>query len=600
MPIPTFDKLLRPVLDLANREDITRRSATEAMARKFKLSPDEIEQRLPSGRSTYIRNRTGWAMSFLTKGGLISKIAAKTYRATDLGREFLVKHPDAITGSDLKSIPGWEEAWNTRAKNRQAAAAEEDGFEDEEMAIVETDGSARVDEQKRPMNIESIEQIQMEGEESDESPDLSSTTREREILTKAGDPEVFALHDKYKRGKLILQPDFQRQFVWDRKKSSRLIESILLSVPLPIIYLSEQLDGKEYVIDGQQRLTSLFSFIDGKFPAGEEFRLIGLNAYRELNKSTFKDIPEQLQDKILHYTLRSVTLLKQSNSDLKFEIFERLNTGSEPLNDQELRNCVYRGSYNRLLKELASDVDFRGLLGLAASDKRLKDVELVLRFSAFFHATYLKYQPPMKRFFNQDMEKYQHLSDSDAGAIRDSFKNSVQIVKSLFGNERAFKRFYNGDETNPSGRWEPKKFNASLYDVLMGVFHDKDKNQVYAALDSLREAIVDLMATSREFNESIELSTSSMENVKRRFDLMRQVVEGVINDHKIQPRCFSHALKQELFDNNPTCQICGQAIQQLDDAAVDHVEQYWRGGKTIPENARLAHRYCNSARPRTA
>ena len=126
-------------------------------------------------------------------------------------------------------------------------------------------------------------------------------------MTKAGDPEVRAIHDKYKRGKLILQPDFQRQFVWDRKKSSRLIESIPLSVPLPIIYLSEQPDGKEYVIDGQQRLTSLFSFIDGRFPSGDEFRLIGLSAYKELNKSSFKEIAEQIQDKILNYSLRSVT-----------------------------------------------------------------------------------------------------------------------------------------------------------------------------------------------------------------------------------------------------------------------------------------------------
>jgi hypothetical protein len=448
------------------------------------------------------------------------------------------------------------------------------------------------------MSNHPIDEIEVEADESEEAPDLSTPSEEREVLTKAGDPEVFALHDKYKRGRLILQPDFQRQFVWDRKKASRLIESILLSVPLPIIYLSEQPDGKEYVIDGQQRLTSLFSFIDGKFPSGEEFKLTGLNAYRELNKSAFKDIGEQLQDKISHYTLRSVTLLKQSSSDLKFEIFERLNTGSEPLNDQELRNCVYRGSYNRLLKELAGDTDFRGLLGLKSADKRLKDLELVLRFAAFFHSTYLKYQPPMKRFFNQDMEKYQHLSDAEAAALRAAFKNAVQIIKSLFGNEHAFKRFYGGDEKNPSGRWEPKKFNASLYDVLMGVFHDKDKNQVFAALDSLREAIVDVMATDRQFNDAVQLSTSSLENVKLRFDIMRQTVEGILKDHVIQPRCFSRALKQDLFDKNPTCQLCGQAIQQLDDAAVDHIEQYWRGGKTIPENARLAHRYCNSARPR--
>src|SRR5205823_11091385 len=101
MPIPTFDKLLRPVLDLANREEITRSSATEAMVRAFKLSPSEIEQRIPSGNSTVIGNRTGWAMTFLTKGGLISKIAPKTYRTTDLGREFLSKHPTDITVAKL-------------------------------------------------------------------------------------------------------------------------------------------------------------------------------------------------------------------------------------------------------------------------------------------------------------------------------------------------------------------------------------------------------------------------------------------------------------------------------------------------------------------
>src|SRR5205823_1389127 len=122
MPIPTFDKLLRPVLDLANREEITRRSATEAMARQFQLSPSETEQRIPSGSSTVIGNRAGWAMTFLTKGGLISKIAPKTYRTTHLGRKFLLEHPSGITVTKLEAIPGWEGAWKTRRKKREALA----------------------------------------------------------------------------------------------------------------------------------------------------------------------------------------------------------------------------------------------------------------------------------------------------------------------------------------------------------------------------------------------------------------------------------------------------------------------------------------------
>jgi len=126
MPIPTYDQLLRPLLALAAKEEITRRSATEAMIREFKLTPPEVEQRLPSGGSTYIRNRTGWAMSFLTKGGLISKVAPKTYRATDSGKEFLSNHPEAITLADLEAIPGWAEAWNTKAKRREAAGVSGD------------------------------------------------------------------------------------------------------------------------------------------------------------------------------------------------------------------------------------------------------------------------------------------------------------------------------------------------------------------------------------------------------------------------------------------------------------------------------------------
>jgi len=123
MPIPTYDQLLRPLLENAANADITRRSATDAMIREFKLSPEEAERRLPSGGATYIRNRVGWAMSFLTKAGLIATVAPKTYRATEAGKEFLNSHPRTILVSDLEAIPGWEEAWNTKAKKREAAAA---------------------------------------------------------------------------------------------------------------------------------------------------------------------------------------------------------------------------------------------------------------------------------------------------------------------------------------------------------------------------------------------------------------------------------------------------------------------------------------------
>jgi hypothetical protein len=203
----------------------------------------------------------------------------------------------------------------------------------------------------------------------------------------------------------------------------------------------------------------------------------------------------------------------------------------------------------------------------------------------------------MKKFLNEDMEKYRNMAEKDKGELRTAFKNTVMIVRSLL-DIHAFKRFYKGSQGNPNGYWETKKFNASLYDILMYSFANEDKNTVYQNLDSLREALIDLMVNDEEFINSIELSTSSIQAVTKRFDKWRHAVENVIGIHVKEPRCFSQQLKDELFKNNPNCSICGQRILTVDDAAVDHIEQYWQGGKTIPENARLTHRYCNWARPR--
>jgi hypothetical protein len=445
-------------------------------------------------------------------------------------------------------------------------------------------------------NIEG-DHFEVEGVGADSTP-IAISPDKRTIYTGSADPEIESLYGKWKRGKLILQPEFQRQYVWDSQKASRLIESVLLSVPLPIIYLAEEADGSTSVIDGQQRLTSFFSFMDGKFPSGKSFPLSGLQVFSELNRRTFQELDEATQDKIRYYEVRAVTIKRDSDPDLKFEIFERLNTGAVPLNDMELRNCVYRGKYIDLLKSLAADPDFKALVGFKEPDTRMRDVELVLRFATFYHATYLKYTSPMKKFFNNDMEDYKDINKKDEDNLRRAFKNSLQIIRSLFG-DAAFKRFVRGNDNNPNGAWEPKKFNASLYDVLMGVFWNKDKNQVYGMLDALREAIIDLMSTNEEFIDAILIGTSEVGRVQKRFDLMRLLVDDVLNQTKKQPRCFTLVLKKELFEANPVCAICGQSIQAMDDSAVDHIEQYWRGGKTIPENARLTHRYCNWSRSRT-
>lgn len=435
------------------------------------------------------------------------------------------------------------------------------------------------------------ELVEDEADLSEDEEEVMPTPERRKIFTDKSDPPISALHMRYKSGDLILDPIFQRRRVWDDQRSSRLIESVILEVPLPVFYLAESYDGVEEVIDGQQRLSAFFRFLDNEYP------LKGLKALPSLNKNKFKGLDKPTQKLVRDSSLRTIVFKKESDVNLRFEIFERLNTGAVPLNSQELRNCVYRGPYNQLLIELASDQDYMRLMGLKSAEKRMRDVEYVLRFAAFFHSTYLKYKPSMAQFLDQDMRTYQKASMEEQDKLRSAFKNSVTLVRSLLG-KNAFKRFYRGVEGSPDGYWEPKKFNASLYDIIMYSFAEKDKNQVMSNLDAIREALVVLMTENPAFIDSIELSTSSVKMVTHRFDVWRHTLDEILSQTSKQPRCFSISLKKKLYNNDPTCKICNQHIADIDDAAVDHIEQYWLGGKTIPENARLTHRYCNWARPK--
>jgi hypothetical protein len=344
-------------------------------------------------------------------------------------------------------------------------------------------------------------------------------------------------------------------------------------------------------------LTAFFSFIDGKLPDGKEFKLFGLKSNKELNGKGFKELSIADQRKISRCQIRVITFKKDSDPDLQFEIFERLNSGSVKLNEQELRNCVYRGTFNNLIKELAEKKEFREILGLKDPAKKMKDRELVLRFSTFFFNGYQNYGSPVKKWLNKTMETHKDIKEANAKSLRDAFDKSIKVIKSLFG-ENAFKRFFKGDETNKNGKWERRQFNVALFEVLMDSFAREDKNNVFQNLDAIRESWIELMTEDDEFISSIERATNNKNNVETRFRKWNERIRLILGVGIKGPRCFSHKLKEELFNKDATCAICGNKIQDIDDAAVDHVKQYWMGGKTIPENARLTHRYCNNARAR--
>lgn len=285
---------------------------------------------------------------------------------------------------------------------------------------------------------------------------------------------------------------------------------------------------------------------------------------------------------------------RESSPDVRFEIFERLNSGSVALNPEELRNCMYRGPYNEFLKTLAKKPAFLQCIGSDKPLKRMADVELVLRFMAFYSQTYLAYKSPMKAFLNKEMMLRRHITDKQSlDKMRADFKQALDLARTVFG-DHAFRRFNPGDGRTP-GRWE-RAFNKALFDPIAWVFTRYTKHEIVPKKDCIREALIHLLSNDTRFVDSIVASTGDNAKVQYRFECWYEVVKSILGQSTSEPRLFSLDLKKDLWERNSTCQICSQRIEVLDDAEIDHIQEYWKGGKTIPQNVRLAHRFCNRSR----
>jgi len=293
----------------------------------------------------------------------------------------------------------------------------------------------------------------------------------------------------------IYIPNFQREFVWTQAISSRFIESLLLGLPVPGIFLYRVGDGKYEVIDGQQRLKTLQMFRDGKFN-NTTFRLVGLES--RFNQKSYSELPgsdrRQLEDSIIH-----ATIIRQDAPDddgsSKFSIFERINTSARPLSAQEIRSAIFQGDFNNLLSELNTDPNWRNLFGKVHSRKR--DEELILRFLALYY-WFGKYEEPMKRFLNTFMCRNRNLELYSAKQIRSLFFNTVRTIH---------------DQIGPKSFKPVRAVNAALCDSLMvGVARRLEHRPVRS---SIRQEY-DSLLHNEQFTAAISKGTSQNENVRRR------------------------------------------------------------------------------------
>lgn len=315
------------------------------------------------------------------------------------------------------------------------------------------------------------------------------------------------------KNETIYVPSFQRGYVWELKAASRFIESLLLGLPVPGIFLSKEKETQKLlVIDGQQRLLTLLYFYDGIFqPTEREFAL--KDVQQQFEGATYKSLPDEdrrrLDDSILHATIIKQDEPSEDDSSI-YQIFERLNTGGLTLKPQEIRSCIYHGEFNELLHVLNTNQSWRFIFGQV--DKNMRDQELILRFLAlYFNGE--KYKLPMKEFLNEYMGKKQHLTPQLKDKFSQAFEKTIEVIFESIGS-RAFKPV--------------RGMNASVFDAVMVGIARRLENGAIQNLESLREKYQILLDNEDFVAVSLKAANTSHErNVRQRLELATEAFSNV-------------------------------------------------------------------------
>lgn len=342
----------------------------------------------------------------------------------------------------------------------------------------------------------------------------------RKITTQAYDKSVSDIVRMIEDRDIRLDPDYQRNYVWDNKKASMLIESIILNVPIPVIYVSQEEDDSWSVIDGLQRLSSLKRFFDGKF------KLSGLEILSDLNKSDITTLNPKALRMLKNGLLRVIMITHDSNEEIKYDVFMRLNTGSVHLTEQELRNCLYRGNLNKFLKEVVQNQKWLALIGLKEPHKRMADREMVLRFLAIWknwdseNEVLNGYKGRMKSFLNAFMNDFKEIKGQEANEWKRIFEETVEKVYQVYG-EFAFKR------QGLDGMRE-KTINRAIIDVIMLSATQHPMDELMANKDRIAKRFLEMTNNDVEFRNSIKIGTSDTKVITLRLSTWCNEVNRII------------------------------------------------------------------------
>ena len=346
---------------------------------------------------------------------------------------------------------------------------------------------------------------------------------------------VETIVNQMRKGRVDLNPRFQRRNAWLRQRKSQLIESMMLRYPIPQLVLAERPEapGTYFVIDGKQRLLALRQFCvdpsDARDAEFEPLKLIGLEILEDLNGMHWNDVQANRPDlaaKFENHTIRTVFLSHWESDDLLLSLFLRLNTGSVTLSPQELRQALIPGRFVEWVDERSgSSPGLARLLGNTVPDRRMVDAELLLRFLAFNRST-IEYRGNLKRFLDDTCRWFNstwEASESVAEAGLRDLELSIESAFNVFGDIGVCRKW--------TGTVYERPFNRALFDVVVGGFAHPDVREAATARPrELEDGYKRLCVTDAPFIRAVTATTKTGDAFRTRFNAWRRVVQDTIGE----------------------------------------------------------------------
>ena len=334
------------------------------------------------------------------------------------------------------------------------------------------------------------------------------------LLIRNENRTVFEVLRRIEQDAYIMDPDFQRDFIWTEDKQSKLIESVLMRVPLPVFYVAEDDQGRMVVVDGLQRLWTFKRFVDG------ELRL-SLPGQDELHNKRFSDLSPKLQNRVEDCNLVFYIIDAKVPEQARLDIFERVNSGVS-LTRQQMRNSLYMGKATRFLKEESRTDIFLKATGYSLNWKTMRDREFVNRFCAFQLFGLDEYKGNMDDFLALVLKKMNSLTETDLSHLSMEFRRGLVNNYAVFGRH-AFRKHSRGQEKR-------SVLNASLWDVMSTGLSRYPEKEVESRIGDLKNKFYPLM-TDNEFLTAITYSTNGTKQVQHRFRIANAMFEEVFCAH---------------------------------------------------------------------